>query len=124
MPIDNFEICDSNVDLGHEDNMFHMLGGNNDNFKSLGYLSGYDAALDPCCTYLVDKPRKIMWHTFFDFSFDFSMAFTLIKRVLIFFVMLFLVLSQHHACEPHVVEFDKLLRALTASDLRAWVVNM
>jgi len=101
-----------------------VLGGDNDNFESLGYLSGYDATLDACCTNLVDKPRKIMWHTFFDFSFDFSMAFTLIKRVLIFFVMLFLVLSQHHACEPHVVEFDKLLRALTASDLRAWVVNM
>ena len=99
--------------------MFHMLGGNNDNFKSLGYFSGYDAALDPCCTYLVDKPRKIMWHTFFGFSFYFYMAFTLIKRALIFFVMLFSVLSYHNACEPHAVEFDKFLHALTMSDLRA-----
>ena len=82
-----------NVDMGHENNLFNVLGGNNDNFESLGYLSGYDATLDPYCTYLVDKPRKIMWDTFFDFSFDFSMSFTLIKRALIFFVMPFSVLS-------------------------------
>jgi len=28
VPIDNFMICDSNVDLGREDNMFDVLGGN------------------------------------------------------------------------------------------------
>ena len=46
MPIDNLEICDFNVDMGHENNLFNVLGGNNDNFESLGYLSGYDVALD------------------------------------------------------------------------------
>ena len=38
--------------------MFHMLGGNVEHFESLGYLSGYDAALDSYCIYLVDKPKK------------------------------------------------------------------
>ena len=37
VPIDNFEICDSNVDIGNEDNMFHMFGGNVDHFESLSY---------------------------------------------------------------------------------------
>ena len=59
------------MDLGYDDHMFHMLGGNIDHFKSLGYLSGYDAALDPYFLYLVDKPRKIMWNIFFTFSVDF-----------------------------------------------------
>ena len=60
---------------------------------------------------------------FFTFSFDFSMAFALLTRALIFLVMFIVVLSQLHACEPHAVEFDKLLRALIASDLRARVLT-
>jgi len=123
VPKDISNLCDFNVDVGHESNLFNVLGGNNDNFESLGNLSGYDAALDPYCTYLMDKPRKIMWHTLFDFSFNFSMAFTLIKRALIFFVMLFPVLSYQQACEPHAEEFDKILRVLTASNLRARVLT-
>jgi len=63
----------------------------------------------------VDKPRKILGNTFFAFSFDFSMALTL--RGLILFFVLILMFSHIHACEPHAVDFDKLLRALTASDL-------
>jgi len=54
-----------------------VLGGNVETFESLGIFSGYDAALDPYCIYVVDKPRKILWNTFFAFSFDFSMAFNL-----------------------------------------------
>jgi len=73
---------------------------------------------------LVDMPRKIMWTPFFTFSFDFSMAFALLTRALIFLVMFIVVHSQHHAYKPHTVEFDKLLRALIASYLRAQVVNM
>ena len=84
VPIDNFEICDSNVDLGNENSVLNVLGGNTDeNFESLGNFSGYDAALDPYCIYLVDTPRKIMWTPFFAFSFDFSMDFSLIKLSLI-----------------------------------------
>ena len=117
MPIDNLTICDSHVDLRYEDNMFNVHCGNVDTFESLGYFSGYYAALDPYCLYLVDKSRKIMWGTFFDFSFDFSMALSLIKRALIFFALILCMLSYCQACEPHAVEFDKLLRALTASGL-------
>jgi len=62
VPINNSEICDSNIDLGYEDNVFNMLGGNVANFISQSYFSGYDASLDPYCIHLVDKPRKIMWN--------------------------------------------------------------
>ena len=63
VPIDNYEICESNVDLGNEDHMLNLRGGNVENFESLGSLCGYDAALDPYCINLEDKPRKIMWNT-------------------------------------------------------------
>ena len=83
MPTANSEICASYVDLGHESHMINLLGGNYGTFEFLGYFRGYDAALDPYYIDLVDLPRKIMWNTFFIFSYDFSMAFTL--RGLIFF---------------------------------------
>jgi len=60
-----------------------------------------------------------MWHTFFDFS----MAFSFIKRALTFFVMLLSVLSYQHACEPYAVAFDKLLRALSMSNLISRVLT-
>jgi len=60
VPNDISTICDFNVDMGHDNNMFNMLGGNVENFESLGYLCGYNAALDPYCIDLVDLPRKIM----------------------------------------------------------------
>jgi len=56
--VDNPMFCDSNVDLGYEDDMINMLGWNVANFISLGYFSGYDASLDPYCIYLEDKPRN------------------------------------------------------------------
>jgi len=93
--IDNFEICDSNVDMGNKDNVLNILSGNVYTFMSLGNFSGYDATLDPYYIYLVDKPGKIMWNTFFDFSFDFSMAFSLIKRALTFFALILCMLSYY-----------------------------
>ena len=92
----NPKICDSNVDLGHEVKMFNMLGGNVDNFLSLGYFCGYDASLDPYCIFLVDKPRKIMRNTFFAFSFDFSIAFALLKRALTLFLVIIFMLFYCH----------------------------
>ena len=65
----------------------------------------------------MDEPRKILWNTFFDFSFDFSMAFTLIKRALMFYALILCMFSYCQAYEPHAAVFDKLMRALTASDL-------
>ena len=117
VPIDKFKLCDFNVDLGYDNHMFHMLGGNVDHFESPGYLSGYDPTRDPYCLSLVDMPRKVMWSTFFDFSFDFSLALTL-RGLILFFVLIFM-FSHGHACKPRTVKFDKLLRALTESDLRA-----
>ena len=60
VPINNPKSRDSEVGLGHAGKMFNMLGGNVDNFLSLGYFCGYDASLDLYCIFLVDKPRKIM----------------------------------------------------------------
>jgi len=97
VPIGNPKICDSIVDLGYEGKMFNMLGGNVVNFLSLGYFCGYDASFDPYCMYLMDKPRKIMWNTFFAFSFNFSMALTLLKRALAFFVVIIFMFSYCHA---------------------------
>jgi len=37
-PIDNPMICDANVDLGYKDNLFNILGGNVDDYPSLGYF--------------------------------------------------------------------------------------
>ena len=98
----------ANDDLGYEDDVFNMLSGNVDNFMNLGYFSWYNASLDPYCMYLVDAPRKIMCSTFFDFYFDFSMAFGLLKRILTFFVMFIFMLSYSQACEAHATVFDKL----------------
>jgi len=93
VPNDIFMLCESNVDLGHENHMFNVLGGNLENFESLGSLCGYDAALDQYCIDLEDISRKIMWNTIFGFSFDFSMAFTFIKRALIYFALTLCMLS-------------------------------
>jgi len=95
--------------------VLNTLGGNVENFESLDYFSGYNATLDSYCIDLEDKRRKIMWSTFFNFSFDFSMALTL--RGLILFFVLILLFYHHHACEPHAVAFDKFLRALMTFNL-------
>ena len=124
VPIDDSMICDSNVDLGRQDNVFDELGGNVANLLSLGYFSGYDAALDPYCLNLVDIPRKILWNNFFSFSYDFSMVFIFIKRALIYFVFILCMLFYLQACEPHAVAFDKLLKALTVSYLKSRVVKV
>ena len=96
-PIENPKIFYANVDLGSMDNMFNMLGGNVEIFFSPGYFYGYDASLEPYCIFLVDAPRKIMWNTLFVFSFDFSMAFALLKRALTFFVVIIFMPSYCHA---------------------------
>jgi len=66
----------------------------------------------------VDKPKKIMWKTFLDFSSDFFVVFALLKMTLALFAMTILVLSYCHACDVHFEELDKLLCALTMSDLK------
>jgi len=117
------ELCDSKVNFGHENNMFNMLGENVEAFESLGYFSGYDTALDPYYIKLGGKPRKILWNTFFTFCFDFSMAFTLMKRALTFCALILHMLSDCQACKPFAERFDKLPRALTASTLNNRVLK-
>jgi len=47
------------------------------------------------------------------------MAFTFIKRALIYFALILCMLSYYQAWRPFAEEVDKLLRALLMSDLRA-----
>jgi len=104
--------------------MFSMLGGNIDNFVSLGYFSRYNASLLPYFMYLMDALRKIMYNTFFDFSFDFTMGFSLLKRAPTFFVMFILMLPYSQAREPHAMVFDELLHTLMAFDLMSRVLKL
>jgi len=92
--------------------MFSMLGRNVDNFLFLGYFYGCDASLDPYCIFLVDAPRKIMWNTFFAFSFDFSMALALLKRAVTSFTVIIFMLSYCHAWKLYTEEFEKLLHVM------------
>jgi len=85
--------------------------------ESLDDISGFHPSFDPYCAYLEDVPRKIMWSTFFDHDFDFSMAFDEFKRALTLFALALLVFSYSHHSEMHAVVYDKLLRALTSSEL-------
>ena len=48
--------------------------------ESLRDTRGCNPSLDPCRAYPEDVPRKIMWSTFFDHNFDFSIAFDKFKR--------------------------------------------
>jgi len=124
MPNDIFKLCDSNMDLGCDDNMLNVLGGNDKNFEPLGYFSGYDASLDPHYINLVDKPRKILSNILFAFSFDFSIAFALIKRELTLFALIFCMLSYCQAWKSYAEEFDKLLlRALTVFSFNSRVLK-
>jgi len=111
------------MDLGYDDNMLNIIGGSDETIESLGSLCGYDAALDPYCINLVDKPRKILSNIFCASSFDFSIAFTFMKRVINLFAMIICVLSHSQAWKPFVEGFDKLLCALTASEWRARVLT-
>jgi len=86
-------ICDSNVDLGYEDNMFNMLGGNIDDYVSLDYFRGYDPSIDPYCLHLEDLFRKVLLTMFFNHSYDFSMGFDKVKRILIVFGVILVIAS-------------------------------
>jgi len=91
--------------------------------ESLGDIREYNPFLDPYCAHLEDMPRKIEWTTFFDYYFDFSMAFDKFKRALSLFVPSLLVFSYSHYFETHTKAYDKLLRTLTASELAARVLS-
>ena len=85
--------CDANNDLGYQDYMFTMLGGNVDDYVSLGYLKGYDPSIDPYCVNLDDLSRKITWIIFFNPFYDFSNAFDKVFRILITFGVILAIIS-------------------------------
>ena len=62
-------------------------------------------------------PRKIEWITFFDHFFDFSMAFGKRKMIPTTFACLLFLFSYLHHSKMYAVAYDKLLRALMASEL-------
>jgi len=104
------------MDLSYDNNILNIIGGSDETFESLRSLCVYDAAIEPYCINLVDKPRKILSNIFFTSFFHFSIAFTLVKRALNLFAVIIYVLSHSQAWKHFAEEFDKLLRALTASE--------
>jgi len=61
--------------------------------------------------------EKIMLLSAFDFSTDFSKAFDKFKRALVIIPRCMFWCSYSHLSELHAQIYDKLLRALTASEL-------
>ena len=94
-----------------------------DCIKSPGTFEDYNSSLDPFHDFLVDMPRKIIWTTLFDHSSDFSMAYDTIMRALTIVDVSFPVFSYIHHSGMHATVYNKLLRALTASELLAWISN-
>jgi len=97
---------------------FHdMLQGDVfDCMDSLGTFKGYSPSLDSYSLYLESMPLKIIFITAFTSFTDFSKAFDKLKRALtIILAFLFKCFYLHHS-DLHAQMFDKLLRALMASE--------
>ena len=71
--------------------------------ESLGDIRWHQCSLDPYYAYLEDVLRNIMWNTFFDYAFDFSMAFDKFKKTITMFATSLLVFSYSHHFEMHVM---------------------
>ena len=67
--------------------------------------------------------RKIEWPNFIDYYSDFSMAFDEFQRPLTLFCPSLLVSSYSHYFEIYSKADDKLLRALTASELTTRILR-
>jgi len=77
--------------------------------EPLGGLRAYSLSFDPYCVYLKEMPSKIVWTTFFDYSFNFSMAYDKCKRALTFFAVILIVFSCSHHFEIHKNAYSNLL---------------
>jgi len=94
-----------------------MLEGNEiDYMDSLGTFRGCDPSLDPYGFYVGNMPVKILFTTAFNFFIDFSKAFDKFRRALTIISAFMFKCSYLHPSELHTQVFDKLLRALTASE--------
>jgi len=105
--------CHSLIALDYHD---VLKGKVTDCIRSLGTFEGYDPPFDPFHDYQVDMPRKIIWTTFFDHSFDFSKTYDTIMRALTIIDVSFPVFLYIHHSRMHAGVYDRLLRALTASE--------
>ena len=104
--------------------MRKMSCGNVDDYLPLGHSRGYDPFFDPYCVCLGDLSRKIMWTTFFNYFYDFSMAIDKVKRILIIFGVILVISSYLLFSDLWSQEFDKLLCALTASDFMSRLLKI
>jgi len=97
---------------------FHdMLQGDvSDCMDSLGTFRVYDPSLDPYSLYLESMPLKTMFATAFTSFIDFSKAFDKFMRTLVIISIFLFKCSYLNSSEFHAQVFDKLLRALTASE--------
>jgi len=75
VPNYNPRICDANVNLSYEDNIFGMLGWNVQDYVFLGYLRGYDPSIDPYYVSPEGLPTKITWTTCCNPFYDYSIGF-------------------------------------------------
>jgi len=105
---------------------FHdMLQGDVfDCIDSLGTFRGYNPSLDAYSLYLESVPLKIMFITAFTSFTDFSKAFDKFKRALTIISSFLFKCSYSHASDLHAQMFDKVLRALTTSELVAWILSL
>jgi len=87
-----------------------------DCMDSLGTFRRYNPSLDPHSFSLESMPLKIMFITAFTYFNDFSKAFEKFRRALVIIPTFLSKCSYLHSSEFHAQVFDKLLRALTASD--------
>jgi len=97
----------------------YLKGKVSDCIRSLGTFEGYNPSLDPFYDYLVDTPRKIIWTTFFGHSSDFSKAHDTFMRALTIIDGFLPMFSYIHPSRIHTGVYDKLLRALTTSEVQA-----
>ena len=118
-------------DLSLSDPYVILEGNEADCCKSLGTFRGYDPFLDPYRPYLEGMPGEIALTIAFDYYADFSQVFGEFKRALTLFAPSFPVFSYSHHSKLHTAMHDKLLRALTASELttrilsgREWLLSL
>jgi len=101
-----------------------VLEGNEvDCSKSLDTFRGYDPSFNPYRLYLEDMPEKIILIITFNYSTDSSKAFDKFRRALIDIPRFIFGCSYLHSSELYAQVFDKLLRALTSSELVAWILR-
>jgi len=83
---------------------------------SLDAFRGYNPSFDPYGLYLESMPLKIIFITAFHSFTDFLKAFNKFTRALAIISAFLFKCFYSHASELHAQMFDKLLRALTASE--------